>query len=400
MDDESLPAADFDLVLCDRTEVSSAPPECAWVEPIESPPHVPNPPDEPAPPAGRESPAKPPAHSHAAVATGRRSLEEIFPAPPRKRQLPKRLRIAVAGLGLFLVVIIALGSPGTKLQTETPAPLADDLVVSADALKNRREVRADDFRPRGPAAARTQPAIAAPPSASSEAQAESLAERRARRAKDPEDVLTLRAHREATTPSAPDVPFFDGPVYVTAAGVAHDKETRNAMADATNAKALATAGTTIPAVLATPLELAGGSATVVARVERASGALRGARFVGTASAGMGRVTVRFHAVLLADGGKARVDAEAEDTDGSFGLRVDGEPNAAEDEKGSVLGDIAAETASDLVSDAIGAGIAGRTVDRVLTGSRSRRSGRPSSRVSLAAGTKLQIFLHEPLEVGP
>lgn len=456
MDDESLPAADFDLILDDRTEISSAPPECDWVEPSEPVPAlapvpapalapVPAPTRVPVPVTGirhldRLAPAPTTEEVHAEAGHDRRSTDaadsteraavggrvtlteampgargrqspavgvadparllEIWPEPPRKRQLPKRLRIVLAGLGVFLVVVIAFGGPGTKLQTQAPAPLADDLMVSADELKNRREVRADDFRPHGPGAARTQPTMTVPPSASAETQAESLAERRVRRAKDPEDVLTLRARRESTTPSAAEVPFFEGPVYVTAVGVAHDRETMNPTADATKANAVATAGTSIPAVLTSPLEFAGGSATVVARVERASGALRGGRFVGTASAGAGRVTLRFHSVLLADGRKARVDAEAQDEDGSFGLRVEGAPQAAENDTDSVLGDVAAETATDLVSDAIGAGVAGRAVDRALTGSRSRRSGRPSGRVSLAAGTKLQIFLHEPLEVGP
>src|SRR5262249_51214771 len=128
---------------------------------------------------------------------------------------------------------------------------------------------------------------------------------------------------------------------------------------------LAAAGTSVCAVLTSPVELAGGSATVVARADAQTGVLRGARFLGTASAAASRVTIRFRAAFRADGRKAGVDGEAEDEDGAFGLRFEGGPASSADEEGSVLADGAKETAADLVSDAIGVGVATRAVDRYV-----------------------------------
>ncbi len=274
------------------------------------------------------------------------------------------------------------------------------MVVSADELKNRREVRADDFRPRGPAARNpaTPASPTSPPAATTaEPSSESLDERRARRGKDPEDVLTLRAQREPKR-TAPEATWDDGPVYVTAPGARGDEAHAAGARQAQAGNQIAAAGVSVAAVLVTPIELSGGSATVVARVERTSGALRGARFIGSASATAGRVTVRFSAAYLADGRKARVDGEAQDGDGSFGLRVENPATERDDDRGSVLGDVAGATASDLVSESVGAGIAGRAVDRAFASSRAHRPGQAARTVTVPAGTRLQIFLHEPLEV--
>jgi hypothetical protein len=226
-----------------------------------------------------------------------------------------------------------------------------------------------------------------------------LAERRARRQADPEDVLSLRAHRPGARPAAAEAPWYDGPVYVTAGTPPGTGETRLPAASKAAANELAAAGTSVPAVLVTPLELRGDSATVVARADARTGALAGARFIGTASAGTGRVTVRFRAVVLANGRQARVDGEAQDEDGTFGIRVEGEPAPVNDERGSVVGDIAQETATDVLSSTLGVGVAGRAVDRYLSGSQSRRASGSTRAVSLPSGTKLQVFLHEPVELG-
>jgi len=153
-------------------------------------------------------------------------------------------------------------------------------------------------------------------------------------------------------------------------------------------------------VLTSPLELRGDSATVIAKVDGQTGTLRGARFIGTASAGSGRVTIHFRTVVLADGRQARVDAEGQGEDGTFGLTHGAEPAAPNDQQGSALGDVAQETATDVVSSAIGFNIAGRAVDRYVSGSRARRGGGGAVRtVALPAGTKLQVFLHEAVELG-
>jgi len=162
---------------------------------------------------------------------------------------------------------------------------------------------------------------------------------------------------------------------------------------------LAAAGTSVPAVLTSPLELRGDSATVIAKVEGQTGLLRGARFIGTASAGAARVTIHFRTLVLADGRQARVDGEAQDEEGAFGLRPEGAPAAPEEEHGSALGDVAGQTATDVLSSTIGIGVAGQAVDRYLSGSRARRASGAARPLSLPSGTKLQVFLHEPLELG-
>jgi hypothetical protein len=114
------------------------------------------------------------------------------------------------------------------------------------------------------------------------------------------------------------------------------------------------------------------------------------------------VVVRFRSLILADGRQARVDAEAQDDDGTFGLAAEahGEP-ADESGQASVLGDVAQETATDFVSDAVGVSLAGRALGHYVSGSRSRQSSRrPERTLSLPAGTHLQVFLHEPIDVTP
>lgn len=392
MNDHGLPAIDFEIGLDDRTEIDAAPLGATWVAPIETP--SPNPGDEDAR-AGRAGPAAPVAKPPDVDA--RRPIEELWSEPPRKRQLPKRIRIVLVGVGVLLVAIIAFGNPGPRLQTQAPAPLADDMVVSAEELKNRREVRPDDFRPHGPVAS---PSAAAPTDPPAPTASEALAERRARREQDPEDILQARSRHAAAKAPAAEAPWYEGPVYVRSGSTAGGQHgaTASQGGPPSVARALAAAGSSIPAVLTNPVELRGGSGTVIARADGQAGALRGARFIGTASAGTGRVTVVFRSVLLADGQKIRVDGEAQDLDGAFGLRQEDEAVPTDSERGSVIADVAQETATDIVSDAIGIGIAGRAVDRYVAGSRARRANGPTRTVSLAAGTKLQIFLHEAVEV--
>jgi hypothetical protein len=305
---------------------------------------------------------------------------------------------------LLLLVIVVFGNRGTSTPAAAISAIDDQMVVSAEELKNRREVRPDDFRPRGAARLVVEgaPAPAAATTPATPQAAETLAARRARRQNDPEDVLTLKARRGAT-PRPEEAPWYDGPVYVTAgsaAGTSPGPAGPTARSPEVGARGTLTAGTEIPAVLTAPLELRGGSATVIARADGHAGAaaLQGARFIGTASAGTGRVTIHFRAVVLSDGRQARVDAEAQDDDGAFGLRVEGD-QATGDERGSVLGDVAQGTATDVLSSTIGFGVAGQAVDRYMSGTRSHRDGSTARAVSLPAGTRLQVFLNEPIELG-
>jgi hypothetical protein len=356
----------------------------------------------------------------------RRSIEEFWPEPTsRKRRFPDRVRLIGGAAIVLLVLVIAFGQRGgPKLETRVVTPLDDEMVVSADELKNRKEVRADQFRVPG-----ARPvAASAPPSAPAEATAdpapattpESLAERRARRHADPNDVLTLKKNRaggtEAKAKRGPaagaDDLLYDGPVYVGPGGTAVGSSPSGEPTPATAAAApsaergaaqrLAAAGSALPARLVSPIDLRGSSGTVVAQVS-AQGPLQRARLIGTASARDGRITLRFNNLILAEGRQVRVNAEAQDADGAFGLAYGDGSSSSDDDNatGAVLSGTAEDTASDLVSSTIGGSIAGRTVDRLMTGSsRVRRGGdRGVKPASLPAGTKFQVFLHEAVELG-
>ena len=380
----------------------------------------------PVPPVPPVSPLSPPASSQGPE-TRRRSIEEIWPEPSsRKRRLPDRLRLIGGAVIVLLVLVIAFGQRGgPKLETRTVAPLDDEMVVSADQLKNRKEVSADDFRVPGarPVAASAPAPASVTPDLAPATSSEALAERRARRQADPDDVLTqkrnraggsaAKANRSQPTGGSEDL-LYEGPVYVGPGGGAIGSSSSGEPTPASAASSpaadrggggqrLAAAGSVLPAHLVSPVDLRGSSATVVAQIS-ASGPLQRARLIGTASARDGRITLRFNSVILADGRQTRINAEAQDADGGFGLGYgDGSPSSEDDNAtGAVLGDTAEDTANDLISTTIGGSIAGRTVDRLMSGSSRVRRGGGDHRakpVSLPAGTKFQLFLHDAVELG-
>jgi hypothetical protein len=330
-------------------------------------------------------------------------LLDVWPDLETRCRLPPKLRAALVGGVLLLLAIIGFGNRGAEAPATTISPIDEEMVVSADDLKNRREVRPDDFRPRDGARPVVGPPpapVAVTPAATPEVAAETLAERRARRRNDPEDILTLKARRGAT-PRAAEAPWYDGPIYVTAGSslrVGAAPQAASASVDAASRR-LAAAATTIPATLTSPLELRGEAVTVIARADDPASGLGGARFIGTASRGTGRVTIRFRSIVLADGREARVEGEAQDTDGVFGIRVESESSSNDEGRGSAAGEAAEEAATDVLSSALGGGIAGRAVDRYVSRAPARHSGGTERLAALPAGTKLLVFLHEPLELG-
>src|SRR5262249_16859011 len=117
--------------------------------------------------------------SSAAIQAPRPSLESLsrlWPEPPRKRQLPRKFPLVLAGVGVLLVLIIGLGNRGSRPPAAAVTAIPDDMVVSAKELRNRREVRADDFRPRGGGPVRQLPPSSAREPAPAETSAETLAE--------------------------------------------------------------------------------------------------------------------------------------------------------------------------------------------------------------------------------
>lgn len=328
----------------------------------------------------------------------RARLEDIWPDSTPRRRLPNKLRLALAAAGLLLLVILVLGHRGRSSSVGAQAALSDEMVVSAEDLKNRREVRPEDFR--GKRAAAMPPAVSAQGLAGPDAGPvgpDSLAARRARRGADPEDVLTLkRAGRQGGGVSAAQDtgPLFQGPVYIRAGAPEAPGGSDGA---GPKGERMAAAGAAVPATLQTPIELQTGAATVVVKVERSAGALAGSRCLGSASLAANRLVIRFTKVILADGHEARIDAEAQDADGAFGLALGRDGSA---EGGSIVGDVAKDTATDVLTGALGVGLPGRMVDNYRRRSSGSRSPWERRAVSLPAGTPLQVFFREAVELGP
>ena len=155
--------------------------------------------------------------------------------------------------------------------------IEDDMVVSEEDLHSRREVDAHDFRPtesRRPALSDAGPVAmqsgddAATTQSAADLPLDELAERRARRSDDPEDLINRRGN-SLPRRAAADAEVIgrapgndERPLYLEPkASDATSKPRQTARGK--DAKApLVAAGETVAAVLAMPLELQGGSATV------------------------------------------------------------------------------------------------------------------------------------------
>jgi hypothetical protein len=153
-------------------------------------------------------------------------------------------------------------------------------------------------------------------------------------------------------------------------------------------------------VLLTPIELHGGGSTTVIAETEVDGALpKASRFVGTATSdGEGRLFLRFPRVLLPGGREAKTEGEAEDATGAFGLEAVVTKEGG-DSPGSVAKDIASDTVSEVASEALSTltgGLSGRIARNAIgrASSHSASTHLAKERLSLSAGTKFQVFLHQ------
>jgi type IV secretory pathway VirB10-like protein len=284
---------------------------------------------------------------------------------------------------------------------DTASTLPEDLVLNERDLKNRVEVTADDFRPRRQNGDDAPSEGTAAPALSDESGPDTLEERRKRRAQDPEDLIATRGHGKAgssgASSSASDLGGdYQRPyVYFEAATVA---AARTGVPGA-----IAPAGTVVPAVLTSPVDLRSGTMTIIAQADTDGPIPKSSRFVGSASSdGEGRLALRFERLLLPDGREAKIQGEAQDQTGSFGIEgtvtTEGGASGA-----TVARDLARDTATDVASDALStltAGIAGRLLQHTVDRASSQRGlpGIATRRVSLPAGTHFHIFLHQAVTV--
>ena len=321
---------------------------------------------------------------------------------PRRRQLPKRAVIAAAvAVGLVLIPLVFMRGSG-RPQHPHSEKAHEELIINEKDLKNRRQVAADDFRPRhfghaaGPIASSPAQGIAPALDAAKTGEATSLAERRKRRADDPEDLISHRGRTSKEKKNAAQAEAESGgyrrpSVYFEPRGA--DSRGRGSHAPVVQA------GSTVAAVLSTPIEIhGGGSQTALARTDSDGPLPKGSRFLGTAvSDGDGRVSVRFSRLVLPDGAEAKIDAEAQDSNGSFRLGGSAAPES-EDTGHSVAGDIARDTAGDVASEALSTvtgGLGSRLARRALyRTSPNPYSGHSNRSVSLGQGQAFQIFFHQ------
>src|SRR5262249_32256514 len=149
-------------------------------------------------------------------------------------------------------------------------------------------------------------------------------------------------------------------------------------------------GTLISATLVTPIELGTmGSQTVIARAE--SVLPKGARLIGSASFSDGRIALRFQRIILGTGREARIQAEAQDSDGAFGIpaAIQGQP----EEEPSAAREAAKDTATDALLETLGMGAAGRGARNYMRRSSERDPAGSKPKVTLPAGTKFTVFVH-------
>lgn len=346
----------------------------------------------------------------------------LWDEPPRKREIPLRVRLGLGALVAVIALAFLARHLGSSKTTTTKLQLRDDLVVHEKDLKDRREVTEEDFRA-GASSEEDSRFLVAPPNE------ETLEERRSRRGADPEDLLTLRrrpshtvrvprpgmASTEASTaplvalssrkypppfvePLPRATPFddsssFRAPPSRTSGARGQDLERSSAP------RRLASAGTPVPAVLITPLRIPSGGSTPVVASASSGPFPKGTRFLGTATTSdEDRFILTFRRLVLPDGQELPIAAEAQDTDGFFGLAalIEG-PREDAGESGGAAKEALKETATDVMLGALGGGIAGQAASNYLDASRDergRRRRRNSAIYALPSGVEFTLFLSQ------
>jgi len=319
------------------------------------------------------------------------------PAPRKRRPLPRKALAAAAVAALLLILPFLTRGPSRAREDAVPvATLPEDLVISERDLRNRIEVTADDFRARSPIDTSTEAA----PEFASDGAAATLAERRKQRAQDPEDLVALRGASRDSKSSASTGTSEVGDGYLRPFVYF---ERGSASSSTGTPGPIAPAGTVVSAVLASPIDLRGGTSTILALASSDGPIAKSSRFVGSASASDdGRLALRFDRLLLPDGREARIEGEAQESTGAFGLQgtvtTEGGSSGA-----AVAREVARDTAADAASEAVNVltgGIGGRLLRRTVDRATTRRGlpGTATTRVSLPAGTQFQIFLHQAVVV--
>jgi hypothetical protein len=354
------------------------------------------------------------------AAASRPALDQVFQAPPRTRSLPKKGRLVLAGVGGVLVLAIAAGRCGASKSNLKGVPASisgEEMVVSEEDLKKRREVRPEEFTPKrqflssrprvdeaapAPVAGSVAPAPAAATAAAG-ADPETLEERRARRAHEEEpERAAKKAGADGTRGGGATGSRIADGMYdrdVRLPGSARPDEAGNG-ADkrgVSSKSKLAAASTRIAAVLETPVQVGGGEAATVVAIVAAGDATfpKGTRFIGAASLSGSRVLLKFRSLTLPDGREARLRGEAQDVDGAFGLAVN---LPAEDKGPSAEREVAEDTAVGAGVTALGGGLLGGAARDYARAKRTSPRERRERIVWLDGGREMTIFVTDAVSV--
>jgi hypothetical protein len=366
-------------------------------------------PSEPGRPATLSAAAAAAAQADAPV-----DLDAIWPAQPpkRTRELPRRAIAVAVGLSVIIILTLlcthAAHQPAAALSASDENDVSSALVVSERDLKHRIQVTADYFHSRRPLGSPLAPGASAPAAPSGDVPSPpsdgDVTLDRKRRDDDPEDLVSHRGgrpvtdakHTIATAADDHRRPFL---YYPSAPPSSNSPKPSATPAGGTRAPA----GTSVVAVLVTPVNLPanGGNARVIAKVDRDGALPRGSRLLGTASSEEGgRLSLRFTRLLLPDEREAKVDAEAQDGDGAFGVDAIVNAHHAARARGiasDVAGGAAADTGDALLSTFTG-GIAGGVLSNAAHRAGAHRTSSSDStataRLQLSAGTQFNVFFHE------
>jgi hypothetical protein len=253
--------------------------------------------------------------------------------------------------------------------------------VQQEELEQRELVSPEAFRVPGVAARD------APPAEVERSELESLmAERRARRQVNPDEIAERRPRRASR--SAP------------ALEPAEPRARRRLLVSFRDEQAAGTgiaAGTVLRGALRGTAVVGSGQGTAVMAV--AGGPWTGSLLIGSASAAgeEARVTIRFHRMVAPDGQEHRIEAEAQSIGGDFGLAA--QVMGGEEDDGEIEDAVASSrTARQLTAGLLGGGLVGAAVDDAVDVRRRRRtSGRRRAQLLVPSGTELAAFFHRGVQ---
>ena len=303
----------------------------------------------------------------------------------RERRLPRNFKIGAIVAGVCLLAVVWMGHRTKESDSGKSVDVDSPLVVNEADLRNRKEVSPLDFRPK----AKT---VISPPTDP----VDDLAERKARRANDPDDLIAKK-HGARSAPEEPEAEnfrrssvYFDGPALERAGSQAPGGRSR---------PSLAPAGSIVQVVLTTPIDLQGGSSSAIATVEQPGIFPAKTRLVGSATASDDdRVSFRFARLILPDGREAKIEGEAQDREGHFGILAEVSGRRRATSAGSEWARDSVSAAGDAVLDTVTDNPVGALARRIAHSTPRTFQAPAPTRFSVPAGTVFSVFIHERVSI--